>query len=468
MKRIAIGLGVLAVLVLAAPAGAELCEKCKDGAYIMSVGECVECGGPTGSGAFKLCKKCSAKLGQCEHCRAPLKGAKPAPVKPAPTVPPVRIDTKKSGTYTSGKWKYEYQILAKGSRSEGSYGRLFFDGKKVPQPKGIKINDYYKTPWGRLLWVGNPPTRWGFHGWAPPEIPIANRAGKELPSPEKSVPDYLALLELDESHDDKTVSAFVGQEIVICLKGNPTTGYSWGAGKIEGDALGQVGEVKYVSDQPSRRVPGRVGRIIAQKVGVGGKYIFTFGARKTGTSKLTLEYKRGWEKDNPPAETFTLTVDVKADPTAERVRKLKAGIDSFKLALGYNGPQDKLLYRSLVLSVPTALVKAAPGSDYVIISQKQAEKIIEHLANDGFLNRAFDITNVLIDRRPRGPIYSMQVNSGKMRLHEYLGWDMKMLKRLDALRKVLDGEAAKAMDELLKRLEGQRKEWEKENPVTKS
>ncbi len=52
---------------------ADLCPKCKDGMYIQSVGECVVCKEFTASGAFKLCKKCSAKLKECEHCRAPLK-----------------------------------------------------------------------------------------------------------------------------------------------------------------------------------------------------------------------------------------------------------------------------------------------------------------------------------------------------------------------------------------------------------
>jgi hypothetical protein len=42
---------------------------------IMSVGTCVECKQATTSGAFKLCQGCSAKLGQCEHCRVELAAA---------------------------------------------------------------------------------------------------------------------------------------------------------------------------------------------------------------------------------------------------------------------------------------------------------------------------------------------------------------------------------------------------------
>jgi inhibitor of cysteine peptidase len=70
-------LGLAAIVLAGSAALAELCPKCRDKAYIQSIGTCAECGGATSSGAFKLCKKCSAKLGQCEHCRAPLlvKGA---------------------------------------------------------------------------------------------------------------------------------------------------------------------------------------------------------------------------------------------------------------------------------------------------------------------------------------------------------------------------------------------------------
>jgi hypothetical protein len=60
------------LLVTTTGAQAELCVKCKDSMFTQEIGKCVECGGTTSSGAFKLCKTCSAKLDQCEHCRAAL------------------------------------------------------------------------------------------------------------------------------------------------------------------------------------------------------------------------------------------------------------------------------------------------------------------------------------------------------------------------------------------------------------
>jgi outer membrane protein assembly factor BamB len=78
MKLAAILLtAMVGLLLLAGPAGAALCDKCKDMMYTADIGKCVECGGTTSSGAFKLCKACSEKLGQCEHCRMALKASMP-------------------------------------------------------------------------------------------------------------------------------------------------------------------------------------------------------------------------------------------------------------------------------------------------------------------------------------------------------------------------------------------------------
>ncbi len=68
----------LVLMGTAASATAELCKKCSGKMVIMSVGTCAECGGHTSSGAYKLCKACSKKLGECEHCRAKLGGGKKA------------------------------------------------------------------------------------------------------------------------------------------------------------------------------------------------------------------------------------------------------------------------------------------------------------------------------------------------------------------------------------------------------
>lgn len=80
-----------------------------------------------------------------------------------------KLDLSKDASYQSGPWTYEHTIGAKGSRSEGYYGKLSFNGNPVPAPAGV--NDYYETPWGPMYWVGEPATLFGYHGWMPKPLP---------------------------------------------------------------------------------------------------------------------------------------------------------------------------------------------------------------------------------------------------------------------------------------------------------
>ncbi len=85
---------------------------------------------------------------------------------PADPSSPARLDLRQSGVHTAGRWTYRYTVVAPGSKSEGYRGELFFDGVPVEQPPR---GDYYPTPWGDLVWLGDPVTLWGEHGWMPRE-----------------------------------------------------------------------------------------------------------------------------------------------------------------------------------------------------------------------------------------------------------------------------------------------------------
>ena len=79
----------LVILIQSNPAQADLCDACKEKLFIQSIGACAICKAPTSSSAFKLCKKCSAQLGQCEACQKALKPqADAAPRDGDPPVPP--------------------------------------------------------------------------------------------------------------------------------------------------------------------------------------------------------------------------------------------------------------------------------------------------------------------------------------------------------------------------------------------
>jgi inhibitor of cysteine peptidase len=105
---------------------------------------------------------------------------------------------------------------------------------------------------------------------------------------------------LTASDNGKTITAQVGQQITVTLKGNPTTGYLWSVAGVSSNTVGQVGEVEYKRDEVGKGV-----------VGSGGVFVATFKAVKPGPTTVRMEYRRPWEKDTPPAETFAVMLDVK-------------------------------------------------------------------------------------------------------------------------------------------------------------
>ena len=70
------------LLIGVATAWAALCPQCQTRAFIANIGECSQCDKHTSSGAFKLCKTCSAKEHKCEACLRPIQVANPG--KPNP------------------------------------------------------------------------------------------------------------------------------------------------------------------------------------------------------------------------------------------------------------------------------------------------------------------------------------------------------------------------------------------------
>jgi inhibitor of cysteine peptidase len=104
-------------------------------------------------------------------------------------------------------------------------------------------------------------------------------------------------VKLTEAADGKTLSVPVGATVEVRLPGNPTTGYSWELAEIEGDAVEQVGKIEFRSRAHRRGM-----------LGVGGTFRATFKATKAGTSTVTIQYARPWEKDKPPEKTFRVTV----------------------------------------------------------------------------------------------------------------------------------------------------------------
>ena len=150
---------------------------------------------------------------------------------------------------------------------------------------------------------------------------------------------------------------------------------------------------------------------------------------------------------------------------AARAEQLKAGVKTFSLTLNYRGEQDKPYYRLMLSVQPVVRFKGNAFDVYTQITEAQAAKIIDFLATEGFLDRALNLNRNRSPAPPPEPCYTLAAQvDAEVGFEDWLGFDMNMLKRLDGLRAVLDGDAAKQMDLLLRRLSGHRRQWKTADP----
>ncbi len=104
------------------------------------------------------------------------------------------------------------------------------------------------------------------------------------------------VVKVDDSMNGQTITVNAGDTFKVSLVGNPTTGYNWYAANLDETILSQSGEADFKADSSA--------------IGAGGIITNTFKAEATGTTTLTLEYKRAWETDVEPIQVFTITVVV--------------------------------------------------------------------------------------------------------------------------------------------------------------
>ena len=103
------------------------------------------------------------------------------------------------------------------------------------------------------------------------------------------------MVQVDKSANNTETVLAAGQTLEISLAENPTTGFRWELKAAGEPACAARGDT---FDAPS---PG---------VGKSGTRRWRFEAVGKGTGNIELIYRRSWEQDKPPAETFRLTVRV--------------------------------------------------------------------------------------------------------------------------------------------------------------
>ncbi len=109
-----------------------------------------------------------------------------------------------------------------------------------------------------------------------------------------SVPEDATVL--TEADNGGSTAVDANTTVIVQLPGNPTTGYTWSVKSYDTSIL-SLEVHDYTADTSDR-------------MGSGGTFSFQFKALAPGSSTITLTYERPWEKDVPPAKTFSTEVDV--------------------------------------------------------------------------------------------------------------------------------------------------------------
>ena len=107
------------------------------------------------------------------------------------------------------------------------------------------------------------------------------------------------VVSLDDADDCSPLKLTQGQELVLTLPSNPTTGFRWELRNPAAGVLRRLGPEVYSNPDDNGLV------------GSGGESTWRFRADASGDDRLELVYRRPWEKDAEPAESFSCAIQVR-------------------------------------------------------------------------------------------------------------------------------------------------------------
>jgi inhibitor of cysteine peptidase len=111
--------------------------------------------------------------------------------------------------------------------------------------------------------------------------------------------DELKSLSLTDADNGKTVTVTQGQNVLVKLQSNPTTGYKWVVASTD-RTFGYPAYDRFIKN--------------GDAVGSGGIQRLTWKTKSplnmVGSHKVKLEYRRPWEENVNAAKTFEFTVNI--------------------------------------------------------------------------------------------------------------------------------------------------------------
>jgi inhibitor of cysteine peptidase len=101
-----------------------------------------------------------------------------------------------------------------------------------------------------------------------------------------------------EDQSDCPQQLHVGQQLILSLPSNPTTGYRWAIQDSAGGVLRSLGPEVYTSSDNG------------QLLGSGGQSNWRFQVFAAGSGRLRLTSQQPWEPEAEPAQVFDCPITV--------------------------------------------------------------------------------------------------------------------------------------------------------------
>lgn len=114
--------------------------------------------------------------------------------------------------------------------------------------------------------------------------------------------DKPAPLTVTEANSGESLELQQGQQLIVRLPANPSTGYAWAQADPGNSLLKEDNPSVFEQDLSGGNPP---------PAGAGGAEVFTLSSDSPGQQTLKLEYLRPWETGVPPANSVSYNVTVK-------------------------------------------------------------------------------------------------------------------------------------------------------------
>lgn len=130
------------------------------------------------------------------------------------------------------------------------------------------------------------------------------------PGAKAAKPSGGGAINLKAADSGKTISAGLGDLVIIELDANPTTGFDWEAKPGAKDSALEFKSKEF-------QTHSQLNPEVRPKLGQGGIAKFTYRVAAVGKAEISLAYRRSWEKTVKPLKTFTVTIEAaeKSRPT---------------------------------------------------------------------------------------------------------------------------------------------------------